>query len=681
MSEIKEEVMVLNERIMRWLEKPIQYDKTSIFGANRGSHLHAGVDFEPNSDYMPEGQFVTPYASGRVVQVGKSNSYGNFVVVEHRNEDGNYNYSNYAHLQDDNPSLGPLVKPGDYVSHQSIVGVMGNTGGKYRDGTEKQLSPHLHWEIYRNKDPNSNGQLEFHKTLRTDGRSFENASEIKRDQDGNPVSKYWDNPYDHDPNRVVLPFDNYWSKYQREQTAYPFEQDQGSAWAYPPATGNESAEPETGYGKFPPPAWATKPLGSGWDPNRSPWGQPASGQDIAQAGTTGDAGWEAPGPDPAGAGGGSAREAAAAGDTPDGLAPDSSQTADAQPSDGSGARWFLNLFRTALSTLSLPEVAQLIQLAQGKGAGRSGGKATAGPVRMASARGRARYDSGDDAYEPGWKSAVTASAFRDWPQDELVDVSGPRGSAIPDGVAAILRSLGSGGRLQDDGQDPGGVSGQPLFPGATAPWIKPKLPTWDQGRWPGRTKPAYPPTYPEVGLDPGFDRDDPDESNDDGFWRHVPDESNDREHWPYNPELFDDPVPGRRGPRRGGVGGIKPGWRLSEGLGSDGGSEKASGGFAAPAGNFGATGNRFYFSYKQPSAVQFPVETKWGDVSRGDYPDSPRAWDNLFRRSDNEGVRLRNAVTSIEAPRYADAFADWAEQTRPRPLFQDRFDSSDDNSL
>jgi hypothetical protein len=82
--------------------------------------------------------------------------------------------------------------------------------------------------------------------------------------------------------------------------------------------------------------------------------------------------------------------------------------------------------------------------------------------------------------------------------------------------------------------------------------------------------------------------------------------------------------------------------------------------------------NAFTFSYKGSNGLQFPVATRWGEVSREDYPGNPYEWNKLFGRTDNEGVRLRNAVASVELPRYTDSFVDWSERSRQGPLFVDR---------
>ncbi|NLU73804.1 M23 family metallopeptidase [Streptomyces sp. HNM0575] len=87
------------------------------------SGSHTGVDFEAD-----EGTEVRSVASGEVVEAGTDGSFGNSVVIKHR--DGTY--TQYGHLSSIAVSTGQTVKAGQKIA---LSGSTGNTTG-----------PHLHFE-------------------------------------------------------------------------------------------------------------------------------------------------------------------------------------------------------------------------------------------------------------------------------------------------------------------------------------------------------------------------------------------------------------------------------------------------------------------------------------------------------------------------------------------------------
>jgi murein DD-endopeptidase MepM/ murein hydrolase activator NlpD len=87
------------------------------------SGSHTGVDFEAD-----EGTEVRSVASGEVVEAGSDGSFGNNVVIRHR--DGTY--TQYGHLSSITVSAGAKVEAGQKIA---LSGSTGNTTG-----------PHLHFE-------------------------------------------------------------------------------------------------------------------------------------------------------------------------------------------------------------------------------------------------------------------------------------------------------------------------------------------------------------------------------------------------------------------------------------------------------------------------------------------------------------------------------------------------------
>ncbi|SCK50139.1 M23 family metallopeptidase [Streptomyces sp. WMMB 322] len=87
------------------------------------SGAHTGIDFQAD-----EGTEVRSVAAGEVVEAGADGSFGNSVVIKHR--DGTY--TQYGHLSSVAVSAGQQVKPGQKIA---LSGSTGNTTG-----------PHLHFE-------------------------------------------------------------------------------------------------------------------------------------------------------------------------------------------------------------------------------------------------------------------------------------------------------------------------------------------------------------------------------------------------------------------------------------------------------------------------------------------------------------------------------------------------------
>ncbi len=93
------------------------------------SGSHTGIDFEAD-----EGTEVQSVAAGEVVEAGSDGSFGNNVVIKHR--DGTY--TQYGHLSSISVSAGQSVTSGQKIA---LSGSTGNTTG-----------PHLHFEARNGPD-------------------------------------------------------------------------------------------------------------------------------------------------------------------------------------------------------------------------------------------------------------------------------------------------------------------------------------------------------------------------------------------------------------------------------------------------------------------------------------------------------------------------------------------------
>lgn len=115
---------------------PLHGEITSPFGnrinpITKVNSFHTGVDVG-----VKENTQVACAAGGVVEEVGKSNAYGNYVLVSH---DENYQ-TYYAHCNE------ILVEAGTVIRQGEIIALSGNTGS-YTTG------PHLHFGIIYNGNP------------------------------------------------------------------------------------------------------------------------------------------------------------------------------------------------------------------------------------------------------------------------------------------------------------------------------------------------------------------------------------------------------------------------------------------------------------------------------------------------------------------------------------------------
>lgn len=105
----------------------------SLMGVTRP---HKGVDFRAIS-----GTAIPAAGNGKVV-LKKFNrgGYGHYVILEHRNQDGEFIHTLYAHMKDSS-----RLNVGDRVAKGSTVGFVGSTG--------RSTGPHLHFEVHRHRKP------------------------------------------------------------------------------------------------------------------------------------------------------------------------------------------------------------------------------------------------------------------------------------------------------------------------------------------------------------------------------------------------------------------------------------------------------------------------------------------------------------------------------------------------
>lgn len=96
-----------------------------------GHNGHKGVDI---AGANINGQPVYAAAGGTVISASYHSSWGNNVLIDH----GNGVWTRYAHLSSIGVSAGQTVSQGQYIGK---VGSTGNSSG-----------PHLHFEVYVNKD-------------------------------------------------------------------------------------------------------------------------------------------------------------------------------------------------------------------------------------------------------------------------------------------------------------------------------------------------------------------------------------------------------------------------------------------------------------------------------------------------------------------------------------------------
>lgn len=131
-EELRRLEMVKGTGIFMW---PAQYKGkiTSKFGWRvhpilQTSKYHSGIDIGG----LGYGAEIYAADTGTVVTCQKSDSYGNYVVINH----GNGYTTLYAHMQSANVKVGDVVQKGD------LIGWVGSTG--------LSNGPHLHFEILLN---------------------------------------------------------------------------------------------------------------------------------------------------------------------------------------------------------------------------------------------------------------------------------------------------------------------------------------------------------------------------------------------------------------------------------------------------------------------------------------------------------------------------------------------------
>lgn len=100
-----------------------------------GSSDHTGIDITPGAG-LPIGAI----ASGVVVKSEYYGGYGNCVVIQHKNSQGQIFHSLYGHM-----ASTPLVSVGQTVYQGQVIGYVGSTGAS--------TGAHLHLEIWENTTP------------------------------------------------------------------------------------------------------------------------------------------------------------------------------------------------------------------------------------------------------------------------------------------------------------------------------------------------------------------------------------------------------------------------------------------------------------------------------------------------------------------------------------------------
>ena len=117
------------------------YRVSSLYG-QRGDKFHKGVDFDGAI-----GDPINVASNGKVNDVGYSDSFGKYVVVEHYDVNGNVaGYTLYAHMDNYTVKKDQPLKKGDEIGQVGNTGAVDTSGGG--DGS------HLHFEV-RPVDPNN----------------------------------------------------------------------------------------------------------------------------------------------------------------------------------------------------------------------------------------------------------------------------------------------------------------------------------------------------------------------------------------------------------------------------------------------------------------------------------------------------------------------------------------------
>ena len=123
------------------------YRVSSLYG-QRGNKFHKGVDFDGAI-----GDPINVASNGKVIEAKYSESWGNYVVVEHYDVNGNVaGYTLYAHMDNYTVKAGDPVRKGDEIGKVGNTGAVDTSGGG--DGS------HLHFEVRPGSPPSGGSWLD-----------------------------------------------------------------------------------------------------------------------------------------------------------------------------------------------------------------------------------------------------------------------------------------------------------------------------------------------------------------------------------------------------------------------------------------------------------------------------------------------------------------------------------------
>jgi len=106
-----------------------------FFAANRrGARIHEGIDL-----FARIGTLVLAGRSGRVIAATQNRGMGNFIIIRHSHNI----ISIYGHL------LEIHVAKNEFVHQGQVIGSVGKTG----NASNRNIQPHLHFEIRKNGIP------------------------------------------------------------------------------------------------------------------------------------------------------------------------------------------------------------------------------------------------------------------------------------------------------------------------------------------------------------------------------------------------------------------------------------------------------------------------------------------------------------------------------------------------
>lgn len=122
-------------RVKQFLRTPMNFKRiSSKFSLKRYHPIlkifrpHYGIDF-----VAPLGTLVSAIGDGVVAFAGYKGSYGNLVIIEHKNNFTSY----YGHLN----KFAKNIKKGIFVKQGDVIGYVGSTG--------LATGPHLHFELHK----------------------------------------------------------------------------------------------------------------------------------------------------------------------------------------------------------------------------------------------------------------------------------------------------------------------------------------------------------------------------------------------------------------------------------------------------------------------------------------------------------------------------------------------------